>query len=168
MNLHNIQDQLNTELSKSSSKYIFWFDDKAEYESEVTELVLEQGKLHVLTGDNWLYSKWLFAESDPDSKYLIYAPFARPSDAEFPLADMYYYSVPYYTDRISQMSQEIGIEKKFKEHLAKYANFWKNKIRIEKFKELSIDHYTPETIDIGLIAVLTKQMPISVRLIPMV
>lgn len=155
MDLQNIQDQLNTEFAKPSVKYIFWFDDKAEYENEVSELDLGRTKLHVLTGDNWLYSKWLFAESDPESKYLIYAPFARPSDGENPLADMYYYSMPYYTDRVSQMSQEIGIETKFKEHLAKYGNFWKNKNRIEKFKDLVIDHYTPETIDIGLMAVLT-------------
>ena len=154
MDLQNIQEQLNTEFAKSSIKYIFWFDDKAEYEDEVSELVLDGAKLHVLDGRNWLYSKWLFFESNPDSKYLIYAPFSMPSDAEFPLADMYYYSVPYYTDRVSQMSQEIGIETKFKEHLAGYTNFWKNKSRIEKFKELAIDHYTPETIDIGLIAVL--------------
>lgn len=154
MDLQNIQDQLNTEFAKSSVKYIFWFDDKAEYEDEVSELDLHDAKLHVLDGKNWFYSKWLLYESDPESKYLIYAPFAKPSDAEFPLADMYYYSIPYYTDRISQMSQEIGIEPKFKEYLAKYSNFWKNKTRIEKFKELSIDHYTPETIDIGLMAVL--------------
>lgn len=154
MDLQNIQDQLNTEFAKPSVKYIFWFDDKAEYEEEVSELDLIEAKLHVLDGRNWFYSKWLFYESDPDSKYLIYAPFARPSDAEFPLADMYYYSIPYYTDRISQMSQGIGIDPKFKEHLAKYSNFWKNKNRIEKFKELSIDHYTQETIDIGLMAVL--------------
>ena len=70
------------------------------------------------------------------------------------MADMYYYSVPYYTDRVSQMSQEIGIDNRFKEHLAQYSNFWKNKIRIEKFKELGIDHFNVETIDIGLIAVL--------------
>ena len=41
--------------------------------------------------------------------------FAKPSDAENPLADMYYYSTPYYTDRVSQMSQEIGIDNRFKE-----------------------------------------------------
>ena len=107
MDLQNIQEQLNTEFSKPSVKYIFWFDDKAEYENEVSELDLGQTKLHVLTGDNWLYSKWLFAESDSDSKYLIYPPFARPSDAENPLADMYYYSVPYYTDRISFMKNYL-------------------------------------------------------------
>lgn len=155
MDLLNIQDQLNTEFSKEETRIIFWFDDKGEYENEVSELQLDNAKLHILDGTNWFYSKWLLDESDTKSKYLVYAPFPKPSDAENPLADMYYYSVPYYTDRVSQMSQEIGIDNRFKEHLAQYSNFWKNKNRIEKFKELGIDHFNVETIDIGLIAVLT-------------
>ena len=155
MDLQNIQDQLNTEFSKEGTRIIFWFDDKGEYEDEVSELQLDNAKLHILDGTNWFYSKWLLNESDTESKYLVYAPFPKPSDAENPLADMYYYSVPYYTDRVSQMSQEIGIDNRFKEHLAQYSNFWKNKNRIEKFKELGIDHFNVETIDIGLIAVLT-------------
>lgn len=155
MDLQNIQDQLNTEFSKEDTRIIFWFDDKGEYEDEVSELQLDHAKLHILDGTNWFYSKWLLNESDTESKCLVYAPFPKPSDAENPLADMYYYSVPYYTDRVSQMSQEIGIDNRFKEHLAQYSKFWKNKNRIEKFKELGIDHFNVETIDIGLIAVLT-------------
>ncbi len=155
MDLLNIQEQLNTEFSKSDTRIIFWFDDKGEYEDEVSKIQLDDAKLHILDGTNWLYSKWLLNESDVEGKYLVYAPFPKPNDAENPLADMYYYSVPYYTDRVSQMSQEIGIDNRFKEHLAQYSNFWKNKNRIEKFKELGIDHFNVETIDIGLIAVLT-------------
>lgn len=155
MDLQNIQEQLNNEFSKEETRIIFWFDDKGEYEDEVSELQLDNAKLHILDGTNWFYSKWLLNESDTESKYLVYVPFPKPSDAENPLADMYYYSVAYYTDRVSQMSQEIGIDNRFKEHLAQYSNFWKNKIRIEKFKELGIDHFNVETIDIGLIAVLT-------------
>lgn len=75
MDLQNIQDQLNTEFSKDSTKYIFWFDDKAEYEDEVSELQLGDVKLHILDGTNWLYSKYLLNEKDIESKYLIYAPF---------------------------------------------------------------------------------------------
>ena len=60
-----------------------------------------------------------------ESKYLVYAPFPKPSDAENPLADMYYYSVTYYTDRVSQMSQEIGIDNRFKEHLAQYSKYFR-------------------------------------------
>lgn len=154
MDLQNIQEQLNTEYAKQDTRIIFWFDDKGDYENEVIEIELNNARLHILDGSNWLYSKWLLHESDSEGKYLVYAPISRPSDAENPLADLYYYSVPYYTDRISQMSQEIGIDNRFKEHLAKYSNFWKNKHRIEKFKELGIDHFTIETIDIGLMAVL--------------
>lgn len=155
MDLQNIQEQLNIEFSKSNTRIVFWFDDKGEYEDEVSELQLGEVKLHILNGTNWLYSKWLLNEADRKSKYLVYAPFSKPSDAENPLADMYYYSIPYYTDRISQMSQEMGIDNCFKEHLSQYSNFWKSKIRIERFKELGIDHYNMESIDIGLLAVLT-------------
>lgn len=155
MDLQNIQDQLNTEFSKSDTRTIFWFDDKGEYEDEVSEIQLDNAKLHILDEMNWFYSKWLLNESDTKSKYLVYAPFPKPNDAKNPLADMCHYSKMYYTDRISQMSQELGIDGRFKEHLSQYSNFWKNKNRIEKFKELGIDHFNVETIDIGLISVLT-------------
>lgn len=151
MDLQNIQNQLNTEFAKSETRIIFWFDDKGEYEDEVSELQLGGVKLHILDGTNWLYSKYLLNEEDKESKYLVYAAFAKPSDAENPLADMYYYSSPYYTDRVSQMSQEIGIDNRFKEHLSQYGNFWKNKHRIEKFKELGIEHYNAQTIDIAFL-----------------
>ena len=50
MDLQNIQDQLNTEFSKEDTRIIFWFDDKGEYEDEVSELQLDNAKLHILDG----------------------------------------------------------------------------------------------------------------------
>ena len=87
MDLQNIQEQLNNELSKEETHIIFWFDDKGEYEDEISELQLDNAKLHILDGTNWFYSKWLLNESDTESKYLVYAPFPKPSDAENPLAE---------------------------------------------------------------------------------
>ena len=68
MDLQNIQDQLNTEFSKSDTRIIFWFDDKGEYEDEVSEIQLDGAKLHILDGTNWLYSKWLLNEFDTEGK----------------------------------------------------------------------------------------------------
>ena len=62
MDLQNIQDQLNTEFAKSETRIIFWFDDKGDYEDEVSELQLGDVKLHILDGTNWLYSKYLLNE----------------------------------------------------------------------------------------------------------
>lgn len=86
MDLQSIQEQLNTEFAKAETCIVIWFDDKGEYEDEVTELQLDNVKLHILDGANWLYSKWLLNESDTRSKFLVYAPFPKPSDAEDPLA----------------------------------------------------------------------------------
>ena len=66
MDLQNIQDQLNTEFSKSETRIIFWFDDKGEYEDEVSELQLGDVKLHILDGTNWLYSKYVDKDSTVD------------------------------------------------------------------------------------------------------
>ena len=71
MDLQNIQDQLNTEFSKEDTRIIFWFDDKGEYEDEVSELQMDNAKLHILDGTNWFYSKWLLNESNTESKYLM-------------------------------------------------------------------------------------------------
>ena len=46
MDLQNIQDQLNTEFAKSETRIIFWFDDKGEYEDEVSELQLVMIKVN--------------------------------------------------------------------------------------------------------------------------
>ena len=47
MDLQNIQDQLNTEFAKSETRIIFWFDDKGEYEDEVSELQFGDVKLYI-------------------------------------------------------------------------------------------------------------------------
>ena len=64
MDLQNIQEQLNTEFAKADVRIIFWFDDKGDYAEEVSEIQLDTAKLHVLDGENWLYSKWLLNESE--------------------------------------------------------------------------------------------------------
>ena len=46
----NIQEQLNTEFDKSETRIVFWFDDKGEYEDEVSEMQLGDVKLHIIDG----------------------------------------------------------------------------------------------------------------------
>ena len=88
--------------------------------TEASELELDNAKLHILDGSNWLYSKWLAKRVGYTGKVLDLCTFLQAKDAENPLADMYYYSVPYYTDRISEMSQGNWSRQCSKEHLAQY------------------------------------------------
>ena len=119
MDLQNIQDQLNAEFSKADTRIIFWFDDKGEYEDEVSEITVRVMRNYIFwMVANWLYSKWLLNESDIEGKYLVYAPFPKPGDAAESIGR---YEIItrfriYTAIRVSQMSQEIGIDSRFKEH----------------------------------------------------
>lgn len=154
--LQEIQDKLNEEFEKESTRIVFWYDDKADYEDDIKDLELDNVKIHILDGHNYFYTKYIIEKVEKDSKLLIYAPFPKPEDKNNHLADVQYYSIQFYTDRISQICQQLKISNKYKEHLETYASFWKSKERISKFVSLEIDTYNNETIDIGILSVLAN------------
>ncbi|MDY4544666.1 MAG: BREX-1 system phosphatase PglZ type A [Bacilli bacterium] len=154
--IQDIKQKLNTEFEKENVRLIFWYDEKKEYEEDIDTLELKNAKIHKLNGKNFFYTKYLLEELDKDSKYLIYAPFKKGEDKNNHLADMHYYSLEFYTDRLSQLCQELNIPSKYKAYLEKYNNFWKSKERISKFTYLNLDNYNEENINVGILSVLTN------------
>jgi uncharacterized protein (TIGR02687 family) len=154
VNLQTIQEKLNKEFGSSERKLVFWYDDNAEFAEVIDKLEPENASLYKLTGDNSFYTKYFLECVDRENSYLIYAPFPRPADKENHLADMVYYSKQFYADRVSLLCADHAIPEKYKDHLAQYPKFWRSEERIRKFVALGIDNYNPETIDIGLLAVL--------------
>lgn len=154
MNLLTIQEKLNEQFRSSDRKLVFWYDDNAEFAEEVDSLQLNNSKLYKLTGDNALYTKYFLECEDRKNSYLIYAPFPKPADKENHLADMIYYSKQFYADRVSLLCADLHIPERYKEQLSLYTKFWRSNDRIEKFAALGIESYNPETIEIGLLAVM--------------
>lgn len=154
MNLQTIQEKLNSEFGGSDRKLVFWYDDHGEFAEEINSLVLPNAKLHKLTGDNVIYTKYLLEHEDTESSYLVYAPFPKPADIDNHLADTIYYSKQFFADRVSLLCADLGIPEKFKEHLGQFPKFWKSNERVQKFAALGIDGYNTESIDIGLLAVI--------------
>lgn len=154
MNLQTVREKLNEEFRSSDRKLVFWYDDNAEFAEEIDTLQLDNAKLHKLTIDNTLFTKYFLECEDRENSYLIYAPFAKPADKENHLADMVYYSKQFYADRVSLLCADLHIPERYKEQLAGYLKFWRSNDRIEKFAALCIENYNPETIEIGLLAVV--------------
>ncbi|NCB05776.1 MAG: BREX-1 system phosphatase PglZ type A, partial [Clostridia bacterium] len=124
-----------------------------EYRIEDIAVLNVSAKLLVLTGSNTLYAKALLESDDPTSCYLVYAPFARPADADFHLADTVHYSRVFSTDKITQLMQELRIPEGMKATLARYPLFWKSNARIEKFAALELDAYTATLVDTAVLCV---------------
>lgn len=155
MDIKSIQEKLNEEFTGTERKLVFWYDDKAEFKEEIGTLNLDKAKIYKLEKDNIFYTKYYFEIEDKKNNYLIYAPFAKPEDNKNPLADMIYYSKLFYADKISLICSNLNIPEKYKEHLSLYSNFWNANSRITSFTALQIENYNTESIDIGLLSVLT-------------
>lgn len=161
MDLQEIQDKLNTLLDGTERKIVFWYDDDAAYTEEVDQLQLAgDSKVIRLTGSNSFAAKLLLEHQDLTTNYLVYAPFARPEDEENSLVDIFYYSEHFYSDKLIQLMGEMNIPPECQDEVKKYKKFWAGN-NLQKFKNLEIDNYTNDTIDLGILCVLAGVKALS-------
>jgi len=154
MDLLEIQNKIDAMLSGTERKIVFWYDEDAEYQEDIEQLKLADGnKIRILTDDNWFETKLLLEERDPDSNYLVYAPFKRPDDRENHLADIFYYSEHFYSDKIVQLCGELGMPVECQDEVKKYKRFWTSG-NTQKFKDLKITEYSKSNITLGIMCVL--------------
>ena len=154
MELQDIQNKLNILLSGTNRKIVFWYDDDAAYEEDIEQLELAPGnKKWILTTDNWFETKLLLEVQDTTSNYLVYAPFSRPEDKENFLADIYYYSEHFYSDKMIQLCGDLGIPVDCQDEVKRFKKFW-TATNTGKFQKLQIAEYTITSIDLGIMCVL--------------
>ena len=154
MDLREIESKLNSLFSDTERKLVFWYDADAEYAEEIDGLTLREGvRLHKLTGKNSFATKLLLEKEDQEGSYLIYAPFPKPDDHEDYLADIWYYADHFHSDKLVQLMGDMAIPQNCQEEVSKYRKFW-TAGNVEKFSNLQIETYTPETIDTGILCVL--------------
>jgi uncharacterized protein (TIGR02687 family) len=161
MNLKYIQDKLNEMFTGNCRQLVMWYDDHAEFFEEINELGLDKAEIHILDEDNLLFTKFLLEIKNPDTNYLIYAPFSRPDDKHNYLADIAYYATPFYADKISIIAQELNIPDDLKPVLAEYPKFWNATSRVNSFKDLGIDKYSEEIIQIAILCVMANVKIVS-------
>lgn len=154
MDLQEIQEKLNALLDGLERKIVFWYDDDAAYVEEIDRLKLSGGsKVIKLIGNNNFATKLLLERQDLATNYLVYAPFPRPEDKENPLADIFYYSEHFYSDRLIQIMGDMNIPPECQDEVKRYKKFWSGN-NVQKFKNLEIGTYTNESIDLGILCVL--------------
>ncbi len=152
MDLQEIQGKLNSLLDGTDRKIVFWYDDDASYAEEIDQLQLS-GKVIKLTGNNSFETKLLLEHQDKSTNYLVYAPFARPEDNENSLVDIFYYSEHFYSDKLIQLMGDLNIPPECQDEVKKYKKFWAGN-NLQKFRDLEIETYSNESIDLGILCVL--------------
>ena len=154
MNLQEIQDKLNDIFTGTERRIVFWYDDDAAYAEEIDQLELKgDSKVIRLTGSNNFAAKLLLEHQDLNTNYLVYAPFTRSEDKENFLVDIFYYSEHFYSDKLIQLMGDMNIPPECQDEVKLYKKFWTAN-NVEKFKNLAIEDYNNESIDLGILCVL--------------
>lgn len=118
---NQIVDKLNTEFASGGRRLVFWYDDNGYFADDVDAMPLQNAKIWHLTPTNQFRTKILLEREDPQSNYLIYAPFPKPPVAQNHLEDTILYSKQFHADPISLLCSDLGIGAEGKAVLQKYA-----------------------------------------------
>lgn len=95
---------------------------------------------------------------DPDSHYLIYAAFAKPEDADNWLLDIVLYSHTFLADKIALMMDDLHVENSgLRPFFKNYEKFFQSKERYARFASYTLEAYSEETINIGVLGALAKR-----------
>lgn len=156
LSLKQIIDRLNAEFTGETRKLVFWYDDKAEFAEDMETVELQNAKVYHLKQDNQFYTKRLLERVDKTTNYLIYAAFPKPNVRENHLEDTLLYSKRFFADRATLVSSDLGIEEKYRPVLEKYAKFFGDKRRTQRFYDLEIENFNEENILVGLMSVICK------------
>ena len=163
MDISNIETKINDIISDSNDRHIvIWYDESGEFTEDINNIKLNNTELFILNNDNWIFAKYYIESENPDTNFLVYAPFRKPNDEENFLADMNHYASLFSADKISILCQELNIDyNKFKDVLNLYLNFWNASSRINAFKNLNIQEYTKNRIELGILAVLSGEKTLN-------
>ena len=144
MDLSNVETKINEIISDSEDRQIvMWYDESEEFSEEINNINLDNAELFVLDEENWIYAKYYIESENPQTNFLVYAPFRKPADEDNFLADMTHYGTLFSADKINILCQELDIDcAKFRDVLSLYSNFWNASSRVKAFKDLNIQDYS--------------------------
>ena len=163
MDLSTVENKINEIISDSEYRQIvMWYDEFEEFKEEIDNIKLDNAELFVLNNDNWIFAKYYIESENPNTNFLVYAPFRKPADEDNFLADMSHYATLFSADMLNIICQELNIDySKFKDVLSSYSKFWNASSRRNAFKDLNIQEYTKNRIELGILAVLAGEKTVN-------
>lgn len=153
---NQIVDKLNTEFASEGRRLVFWYDDNGYFADDVDAMPLQNAKIWHLTPTNQFRTKILLEREDPQSNYLIYAPFPKPPVEQNHLEDTILYSKQFHADPISLLCSDLGIGAEGKAVLQKYAKVVGEQTRKQRFCDYKLAAYTADAVETALFCTVCK------------
>lgn len=135
-------------------RLVFWYDATGEWVQTFKAYPDDTVAKLAVAGNEFATKVRIVRDPQPEAKFLVYVPTARPADADNWLLDLLLQGYEYKADKASLALQDVGLPHEFL-HLAEdHAPYFSNPKRIEALRELiHKDDQSPE-IRLKMMAVL--------------
>lgn len=148
MALEDIKQDLEKKFSEPLKEFykrriIFWNDEEGEFKDEVTDLILDNTEVLILTENNQFLTKKLLSNDDLTHNYLVYNPFDTDPEKDW-LLDIKLYSESYRADKTSRIMHDLNILNlsELRTVVKELTGFFNSSKRCEIFRSYSSNQIT--------------------------
>ncbi len=161
MDTDKIVQELNRRFAEPLPEFyrrriIVWKDENREFADKIGDILLDNAKIAVLTGNNAFDVKKLLSADDKASNYLLYCPidYERPDDNW--LLDIELYSEEFRSDLLSIWMDELSIPQTpaMRTAMRSYQKFFNAKERRARFAKIPGGADTPKKLHLAVMATL--------------
>ena len=133
-------------------RIVFWYDDQGNLREEYEALALDD--VEKIEIDNNEFSlKYRMIKEEPESKFLVYAPYLQPEDEENWLLDLLLAHRSFSADKTSLILTELELDTHFKELVGGHLKFFNAPARVKTLQAYLGDAETDESLTKKMIAV---------------
>ncbi len=140
-------------------RVVFWYDSDGDRDRRALQdaLATVNVKLWELSSNNVLQTKYQLEVVDPESSYLVYAPFPHPAPEDNWLLDMELYGQVFEADAIGLVRTQLRLQHVPRSELEQHARFFRSRERMHRLERLLPENPTVQDLQLGMLAVLTGQ-----------
>ena len=138
-------------------RLLFWYDPEQSFKEAVAELNLPDVTVLDMTDLSIFETKKRIELDEPQTRFLLYFPYAEPIPDNDWFLDVRLYSEQFYADVSSMLLTELGINQMaLRGHIRKRQAFFANKQRVAALKRLVTENEDETTLDRKMLAVVVK------------
>jgi uncharacterized protein (TIGR02687 family) len=155
--MNRIHDSLKRVFQRH--RLVFWYDATGEWLDAFNAFSNEDVEKLTVAGNEFGTKVRVIQDPNPDARFLIYAPTARPADADNWLLDLLFQGYEYKADKASLALEEVGLPHEFHHLAEEHAVYFNSAKRIQSLKELIGKDDQSRDIELKMMAVLAGTAP---------
>lgn len=151
MNILTIEESLKSTFERC--RLVFWYDESGEWR-DAFAAVSDGIATKLEVNNNEFGTKVRILSGDPQSKYLLYIPSARPeNDLDNWLLDLLLMGHEFRPDGATLILNELGLGSEFRELVEEHPKFFNSKARLAALRELMTEGDDLEKVRLRMLAV---------------